>query len=271
MDGAAIVTGAAHGIGLAVARRLASSGLTVVAVDIDGETLRDAPLPEGAVRLVRDLSDDPEPWVREVIDEFGVPSVLVNNVAVMDGRSFLELPMAVVEQNVRTTLLGTWALTRAATIPMVEQHVPGSVVFNLSLHTTRVRMCPDYSVCKAALRMLVNELSDELGPHGIRVNAVSPGAVDTWSDRVPDAEEHLTRSAAAVPMRRLGEPDDVAKAVEFLVDPARSGYITGADLVVDGGLDQFNWLHHLYGSAAAERERLGDSAAPLHRYQEPDE
>lgn len=271
MDGVAIVTGAAHGIGLAVARRLGALGLTVVAVDVDRGTLQDAPLPESAVRLVKDLSGDPVPWVQGVIDDHGVPSVLVNNVGVMDGRSFLELPLDVVEQNVRTMLLGTWALTRAVTAPMAEHHVRGSVVFNLSLHTTRVRMCPDYSVCKAALRMLVNELSAELGPYGIRVNAVSPGAVDTWSDRVPDAEEHIARSAAAVPMRKLGEPDDVAKAVEFLVDPDRSGYITGADLVVDGGLNQFNWLHHLYGTATAERERLDGGTAPHRRDQEPGE
>jgi 3-oxoacyl-[acyl-carrier protein] reductase len=268
MDGVAIVTGAAHGIGLAVARRLGSSGLTVVAVDVDGATLRDAPLPEGAVRLVKDLSDDPVPWVQDVIDEHGVPSVLVNNVAAMDGRSFLELPMAVVEQSLRTTLLGTWALTRAVTVPMVEHHLRGSVVFNLSLHTTRVRMCPDYSVGKAALRMLVNELAAELGPYGIRVNAVSPGAIDTWLDRVPDAEELVGRVADTVPMRRLGAPDDVAKAVEFLVDPDRGGYITGADLVVDGGLDQFNWLHHLYGTAAAEQERVGGATVPRRRDQE---
>lgn len=268
MEGVAIVTGAAHGIGLAVARRLGSSGLTVVAVDVDAATLRDAPLPADAVRLVRDVGDDPVPWVQEVIDEHGVPSVLINNVGVMDGRSFLELPMAAVEQTVRTMLLGTWALTRAVTVPMVEHHVRGSVVFNLSLHTTRVRMCPDYSVGKAALRMLVNELSAELGPYGIRVNAVSPGAIDTWLERMPDPEEIGARAAATVPMGRLGVPDDVAKAVEFLADPDRSGYITGADLVVDGGLDQFNWLHHLYGTAAAERERTRGASVPRRRDQE---
>ena len=60
-----------------------------------------------------------------------------------------------------------------------------------------------------------------------------------------------------MPVRRLGEPDDVAKAVEFLAVPDRSGYITGADLVVDGRLKQFSWLRHLYGTSAAERERLG--------------
>src|SRR5262245_1858997 len=128
---------------------------------------------------------------------------------------------------------------------MVERRLPGSVVFNLSLHTTRVRMCPDYSVCKAALRMLVNELAAELAPHGIRVNAVSPGTVDTWSDRIPDGDEHVARAAATVPLGRVGKPEDVAKAVEFLIDPDRSGYITGADLMIDGGLNQFNWLHHL--------------------------
>lgn len=257
MDGIAIVTGAAHGIGLAIAQRLGSLGLSVVAVDSDAGTLVRAPLPQGTARLVKDLVDDPVPWVSEVVGELGVPSVLVNNVGTMDGRSFLELPMEAVESTIRTTLLGTWALTRAVTMPMVQHNLPGSIVFNLSLHSRRVRMCPDYSACKAALRMLVSELAAELGPHGIRVNAVSPGAVDTWSDRVPESAEHRRRSEAMVPLRRLGEPDDIAKAVEFLVDPGRSGYINGADLVIDGGLDQFNWLHHLYGTAKSERDQTG--------------
>jgi NAD(P)-dependent dehydrogenase (short-subunit alcohol dehydrogenase family) len=255
-DGVAMVTGAAHGIGLAVARRLSSAGFQVVAVDIDADTLRDAALPDGVVRLVKDIAEDPVGWVEGVSRELGTPKVLVNNVAVMDGRSFLELPMDVVDANVRTTLLGTWALTRAVTIPLVEQGLSGSVVFNLSLHTRRVRMCPDYSVCKAGLSMLVKELASELGPHGIRVNAVSPGAIDTWSDQIRDPEEHNRRSATLVPLGRVGEPEDVAKVVEFLVDENLSGYMTGADLVVDGGLDQFNWLHHRYRTAQGERDRV---------------
>jgi NAD(P)-dependent dehydrogenase (short-subunit alcohol dehydrogenase family) len=109
-------------------------------------------------------------------------------------------------------------------------------------------MFPDYSVAKAGLRMLVKEVATELGPHGIRVNAVSPGTIDTWSDRLPDPAEQLARSAAVVPLGRVGRPDDVAKAIELLADPEVSGYITGADLKVDGGLDQYNWLHHLEGS-----------------------
>jgi NAD(P)-dependent dehydrogenase (short-subunit alcohol dehydrogenase family) len=260
MDGVAVVTGAAQGIGLATARRLGALGLSVVAVDVDGDALENAALPEGSLRVVEDLGNDPVPWLRQVTEERGVPSVLVNNAAVMDGRSFLDLPMHAVERTIRTTLLGTWALTREVTQAMVAHGARGSVVFNLSLHTQRVRMCPDYSVCKAGLRMLMKELASELGPHGIRVNAVSPGAIDTWSHRVPDAEEHLARSQETVPLGRIGSTEDVAKAVEFLANPELSGYVTGADLVVDGGLDQFNWLHHTYGSADAERDRLSDGS-----------
>jgi len=103
-------------------------------------------------------------------------------------------------------------------------------VFHLSLHARRVRLYPDYSVAQAGLLMLMKELANELGPHGIRVNA-----------------ERLDRSAAVVPRGRVGAPDAVAKPIEFLADAEASGYVTGADLHVDGGLDQYNWLHHLGG------------------------
>jgi 3-oxoacyl-[acyl-carrier protein] reductase len=212
-------------------------------------------LSDGTVRLAQDIADEPGDWVADVEDRLGPVSVLVNNVARMDGRSFLELPMEDVRASLDVTLLGTWALTKSVVHRMVEHGGGGSVVFNLSLHSRRVRMCPDYSTAKAALSMLVAELASELGPHGIRVNSVSPGAVDTWSDSVPDAGDHRARSEAMVPAGRLGEPDDVAKVVAFLADPASSGYVTGTDVKVDGGLDEFNWIHHLYGSAQAERER----------------
>src|SRR5204863_252472 len=76
--------------------------------------------------------------------------------------------------------------------------VGGSIVLNLSLHTDRIRNLPDYSVAKAGLKMLMKELAWALGPHGIRVNAVSPRAIDTWSDHVPDAAELIERSSKAI-------------------------------------------------------------------------
>jgi NAD(P)-dependent dehydrogenase (short-subunit alcohol dehydrogenase family) len=187
--------------------------------------------------------------VAAVEAQLGPPTVLVNNAAATTaGRSFLELPLDAVRRSLDVTLLGTWALTRAVVDGMIRDGTRGTVVFNLSLHARRVRLYPDYSVAKAGLLMLMRELANELGPHGIRVNAVSPGAIDTWSDRVADAGERLDRSAAVVPLGRLGAPDDVAKAIEFLADADASGYVTGADLHVDGGLDQYTWLHHLDGA-----------------------
>ena len=250
----AIVTGAARGIGLAVARRLADRGYRVAALDVDADALADAPLP-GTLRLVHDIADDPAEAVADVEHRLGTPQLLVNNAAAGEGRSFLDQPMDEVRRRIDVTLLGTWAITQAVVRRMVATGTRGSVVFNLTLHTRRVRLAPDYSTAKAALAMLVQELAGELGPHGIRVNAVSPGAIDTWSDRIDDGAGHVERSRALVPLGRLGEPDDVAKVVEFLADETRSGYLTGADIRVDGGLDQFNWVHHLYGSADAERDR----------------
>lgn len=252
----AIVTGAAHGIGLGVARALGDEGATVVAVDIDSDGLSRAPLPDGTRRVVGDVTRDAE-RILDQVAELGTVSFLFNNIGKMDGRSFLELPDEVVEENVRSNIVGQWVLTRRVVDRMIKQRVAGSIVFNLSLHTSRVRMCPDYSVSKAGLLMLVQELATELGPYGIRVNAVSPGAIDTWSDRVPDPEEHRRNSEAMVPLGRLGDPADVAPCVVFLADQNRSGYITGADIRIDGGLNNFNWLHHLYGAAANERRRLG--------------
>jgi NAD(P)-dependent dehydrogenase (short-subunit alcohol dehydrogenase family) len=251
----AIVTGAARGIGLAVTWTLTEQGFVVVATDADDEGLAAAALPTSAKRAVFDLSGNPDTWLTTIKHEMGTPAVLVNNAAHMDGRSFLELPMDAVRRSLDVTLFGTWALTRSVVQQMIEDGQRGSVVFNLSLHTSRVRMCPDYSVAKAGLSMLVKELASELGPFGIRVNAVSPGAIDTWSDRVPDASVRRARSEALVPLGRLGAADDVAKAIAFLADDEASGYVTGADLRVDGGLDQYNWLHHLYGTAEAERRQ----------------
>lgn len=251
----AIVTGAAHGIGLATARRLAARGLAVAAVDVDGEVLAGADLPTGVKRVTADVADDPTWWVSEVGAELGTPTVLVNNAARMDGRSFLELTMDDVRRSLDVTLFGSWALTRTIVGRMIDEGLPGSVVFTLSLHSRRVRMCPDYSVAKAGLAMLVQELANELGRFGIRVNSVSPGAIDTWSEQINDGEGLVARSEEMVPLGRLGTPDDVARAIDFLADPDASPYVTGTDLKVDGGLDQFNWVHHLYGSAEEERRQ----------------
>jgi NAD(P)-dependent dehydrogenase (short-subunit alcohol dehydrogenase family) len=230
----AIVTGAAHGIGLATAQRLRQRGVAVAAVGVDADKLAAARLPTGLLRVVADIADDPNDWVARVEEQIGTPSVLVNNAAHEDNRSFLELPIDAVRRSLDATLFGTWALTRLVVGRMIDQGIRGSIVFNLSLDAQRVRLVPSYSVAKAGLAMLIKELANELGPHDIRVNAVSPGAIDPWSDHLPQATEIQSRSEVAVPLGRLGHADDIAKAIDFLTDDTTNGYITGANLAADG-------------------------------------
>lgn len=254
----ALVTGAAHGIGLEVARQLSLAGAKVAAVDKDEQSLSTADLPNSVERIEWNIGDDQAELIQEVSNRLDRPTLLFNNVGRMDGRSFLELPANAVWEAYKENVLGQWFLTRHFADGLIEGGLSGSVVFNLSLHATRVRMCPDYSTTKAALAMLVQELASELSPYHIRVNSISPGAIDTWSDRIREAAEHRKRSEAVVPMGRLGNPSDVAPAVVFLFDEERAGYITGADLRIDGGLYQYNWLHHLYGVASSERDITQD-------------
>nr|WP_255354700.1 SDR family oxidoreductase [Frankia sp. R43] len=247
------MTGAGHGIGLATAHALAAAGYRVVAVDRDLGALVKADLPEGSVLVEHDIADV-EADALAGLDAGLRIEALVNNVGVMDGRSFLELPVADAARVLHTNIVGSWAVTRTVVDHMLARQVRGSIVFNLSLHASRVRMCPDYSMSKAALAMFVQELAMELGPAGIRVNSVSPGAIDTGHGPSEDADGHRARSAALVALGRVGEPDDVAKVVAWLCSE-QAGYVTGTDIRVDGGLFHYNWLHHLYGSAATERDR----------------
>lgn len=251
----AVVTGAGHGIGRALLLALREAGASACAVEIDPE--RAGQLRKIGIPVVNDDIGRGAVIAEQVMDVLGgVPQTIVNNVGIMDGRSFLELPMESVEKTWRTNVLGPWGFSRRLATELMDTEVEGEFLFVLSLHTTALRMCPDYSTSKAALRMLVQEMSNLLGRHRIRVNSISPGAIDTWSDTTPDSPEHLARTQAMIPLGRVGDVCDVVGMSLALLDPDISGYVTGADVVIDGGLGQYNWLHHNYGSAAQERRRM---------------
>lgn len=235
-----LVTGAASGIGLAVAQRFAALGDRLTLVDHRADALAAAAGSIGSTAavgtIVADLRDPDAPtravttaWEQAPVD------VLVNAAGVYPATPFLELDAttwdSVQDVNVRAPLLATVALGRlagaAGRTPAVVNITSGAAL------RARPGAAP-YSTSKAALEMVTRASALELGAAGIRVNAVAPGfvVVDSEVNRVSD------EYAAAVspnPLGRPGEPSDIAKAVVWLADPEQSGWVTGTILRVDGG------------------------------------
>jgi NAD(P)-dependent dehydrogenase (short-subunit alcohol dehydrogenase family) len=171
--------------------------------------------------------------------DHGPITLLVNNVGVTTPHRFLDLDRKEYDEVFATNLHGPWFLTRQLARGMIRAGTGGSILFISSVHDRYLRRFPHYSASKAAVAMLVRELAHELGPHGVRVNAISPGWILT-GDRPP--EDRLREVASRIPAGTPGEPDDVARLAVVLLSNAWSRYVTGTNLTVDGGLSLNNWL-----------------------------
>jgi NAD(P)-dependent dehydrogenase (short-subunit alcohol dehydrogenase family) len=235
----AVVTGAAHGIGRAVAAALAERGAKVACVDKNGSLLREAVAAFGATAIEGDLAgDDPSGLADRVVAQGDVPTLVVNNVGVETAHSFLELEPPEFDLVFTTNLRGPWFFTKRLVSRQIAAGASARLLFISSIHDTYVYGRPHYSATKAAIAMAVRELAYELAPHGIRVNAIAPGDIATKTPR-------RDLSDADIPLGRRGLPEDVARMALVLLSDECSAYVTGVDVLVDGGAA----LHHVWAES----------------------
>ena len=248
----ALVTGASSGIGASIAKALAAAGAKVVVnyaggVDRALAVVNQIQAAGGEALAIRaDVSreDQVEVMFAQMIETWGSVDILVNNAGLQKDAPLVEMSLADWQQVLDINLTGQFLCSRAAAREFLHRgvvpelsHVAGKIICISSVHD----VIPwaghvNYATSKGGVSMMMKTMAQELAPQRIRVNAISPGAIKTpintaaWM--TPEAEAELLK---LIPARRVGEPEDIARATVWLASDA-SDYVTGATLYVDGGM-----------------------------------
>jgi glucose 1-dehydrogenase len=240
----AIVTGGARGIGGATAVELARYGADIAFCDLSlgesaAQTIRQIEeLGRRALFFQADVANRSamERMMEETASRFGSVDILINNAAKSIRKPLIELEVADVEKVWNVILWGTFHCSQLAARRMVAQGTGGNIVMISSVHASRAfPNSTAYNGAKAAVNHMAATWAAELANDRIRVNVVEPGWIDTPGEREFFTEEQIREEGRKLPMKRLGTPEEIARAVRFLVSDDGS-YITGACLRVDGGI-----------------------------------
>jgi 3-oxoacyl-[acyl-carrier protein] reductase len=242
----AIVTGAARGIGAATARRLAADGMAVAVLDLDeaacAGTVKEIENAGGrALAVGADVSqsDQVEAAVSRVADTLGGPSVLVNNAGVLRDNLLFKMTDDDWDTVLNVHLRGAFLMSRAAQKHMVEQRY-GRIINLSSSSALGNRGQANYSAAKSGMQGFTKTLAIELGPFGITSNAVAPGFIETDMTAATAArvkmefEDFKNAAASQIPVRRVGQVDDVAHTISFLASEG-AGFVSGQVIYVAGG------------------------------------
>ncbi|MGB7981198.1 MAG: SDR family oxidoreductase [Candidatus Nanopelagicales bacterium] len=245
LDGrVALITGGAQGIGAACAVRMARDGALVVVVDIDDERGARTADAVGAQYVHCDVGDSSqvEATVAAVIAEHGRIDILVNNAGIFRATDILEVTEADFAAVLRVNLTGAFLMAQAVARQMVGAGT-GSIVNLSSVNgTLTIPSIASYNISKGGINQLTRVFALALADRGVRVNAVAPGTIATElaAASVLVDEAARRRVLSRTPMKRFGEPSEVADVVAFLASDA-AGYVTGEIVVVDGGRMTLNY------------------------------
>lgn len=247
-----IVTGGSRGIGVGITESFLEKGAKVVvnyrSNKVSAEQLQDQlkEFSESLLFVQADvgLSADREDLIKKTLAHFGHIDILVNNAGVSARKGFLKGTEEEFDAIIQTNLKGPIFLAKACVEHMIDKKIKGSIV-NISSVSGHTPNAPtSYCAAKAGLIMATKTMALKLGPYGIRVNTVTPGTIKSDMNRRfwQDAPEKWDAAVQTMPLQRGGEPRELASAVLYLASDDAS-YVTGSDLVVDGGclLRQPEW------------------------------
>ncbi len=241
----AVVTGAATGIGQAIAKAMAAAGASVV-VDHIGpqekaqQTLDDIKQAGGkAIACAADVSkpEDANRLVQQTVESFGRLDILVNNAGVEKGFNFVDYPLEEWQKIITVNLTGTFLCSQAAAKQMIKQGDGGRIINISSIHEDLPLLTNSaYCASKGGIRMLMRTIAVELAPHNITVNNIGPGATLTPMDQhIKDDSKLDSQLMAEIPLKRWGKPEEIADLAVFLAS-GKASYITGSTVFIDGGM-----------------------------------